>query len=102
MSAQDKFMKLMDHFLQIPDVKKQGNSLKKNRKMFAMWTKNDQFVVKLPEERVNILIDTGKGLPYDPGTGKYMKEWVIIPPSSLESWIGYAEEAKQFAPSSKK
>jgi hypothetical protein len=85
----------MDHFLTMKDVKKQGNSLKFKKKMFAMLNK-EKFVIKLPEERVKELINSGEGLPYDPGTGKQMKEWVIIPLDTLEKWIGYAQEAKIF------
>ena len=46
--------------------------------MFAIFIKGN-YVVKLPKERVEELICSGDGLPYDPGNGKIMKEWVIIP-----------------------
>ena len=62
----------MDHFLAMKDVKKQGNSLKCEKKMFVMLNK-ERFVVKLPEERVKELLTSGESLPFDPGTGKQMK-----------------------------
>lgn len=77
------------------DVKKQGNSLKIKKKMFAMLNKGN-FVIKLSGERVNQLRASGEGLPYDPGTGKHMKEWIIIPLENSEKWIDYAQEAKEF------
>ncbi len=43
------------------------------------------------------LISSGEGLPYDPGNGKIMKEWVIIPEEYANKWIEYASEAKIFA-----
>ena len=52
----------MDHFLTMKDVKKQGNSLKLKKKMFTMLNK-ERFVIKLPEERVKELINSGEGLP---------------------------------------
>lgn len=55
------------------------------------------YVVKIPKERVEELIFSGEGLPYDPGNGKIMKEWVIIPEKLSEKWIEYASESKKFA-----
>ncbi|MHA1945218.1 MAG: hypothetical protein ACXAC6_02655 [Candidatus Hodarchaeales archaeon] len=77
------------------DVKKQGNSLKFKKKMFAMLNK-ENFVLKLPEDRVNELRVSGEGLPYDAGTGKNLKEWIIIPLENCDKWIDYAQEAKEF------
>jgi hypothetical protein len=57
----------------------------------------ERFIVKLPVERVAALIESGEGLPYDAGTGKPLKEWVIISGNGLESWIKFGEEAKAFA-----
>ena len=79
------------------DVQKQGESLKTRRKMFAMFNKHGKYVVKLPEERVSEILDSGKGKPYDPGNGKIMKEWVIIPEHHASEWIDFATEAKAFA-----
>ncbi|MHA1988412.1 MAG: hypothetical protein ACW98D_17420 [Promethearchaeota archaeon] len=78
------------------EVQKQGESLKIQRKMFCMFSKGN-YVVKLPKERVEELLSSGEGLPYDPGNGKIMKEWVIIPETSSDRWLDYAFEAKEFA-----
>jgi hypothetical protein len=95
MSSSEIFVNVMQHFLTMENVKKQGNSLKFKTKMFAMLNK-EQFVVKLPENRVNELLSSGEGLPYDAGAGKQLKEWVIIPTVSLKKWIEFALEAKDF------
>jgi hypothetical protein len=96
MSTEDQFSKVKDHFLKMNNVKKQGNSLKYKTKMFVMLSKGN-FVIKLPEKRVTELFNSGEGLSYDPGTGKAMKEWVIIPLEYTNKWIEYAQEAKEFA-----
>ena len=53
--------------------------------------------MKLPKNRVSELLESKEGLPYDPGNGKIMIEWVIIPESTLEKWIALAQEGKEFA-----
>ena len=96
MTAEEVWSKVKEQFLKLPEVQKQGESLKIKRKMFAMLSKGN-YVVKLPKERVSELLSSGEGLPYDPGNGKIMKEWVIIPIEHSDKWINYASEAKEFA-----
>ena len=96
MTSEDFWSKVKVHFLKMSDVQKQGESLKTRKKMFAMFSKGN-YVVKLPKERVEELISSAEGQPYDPGTGKFMKEWVIIPEEHSDKWIDYASEAKKFA-----
>ena len=96
MTAEEFWSKVKEHYLKMSDVQKQGESLKTKKKMFAMFSKGN-YVVKLPKERVEELISTGDGLPYDPGNGKIMKEWVIIPEEYANKWIEYGSEAKTFA-----
>ena len=54
-------------------------------------------VIKLPNKRVEELLSSGDGLPYDPRNGKIMKEWAIIPEKYANKWIEYAAEEKTFA-----
>ena len=96
MTAEDVWSNLKEHFLKLDEIQKQGESLKIRKKMFAMLSKGN-YVVKLPKERVAELLSSGEGLPYDPGNGKIMKEWVIIPIEYSDKWISYASEAKEFA-----
>ena len=97
MSAEDQWEKIKELFLKKENVQKQGEALKIKKKMFAFPTKDGNIIVKLPKERVTELLGSGEGLPYDPGNGKIMKEWVIIPEDHSEKWIDYASEAKEFA-----
>jgi hypothetical protein len=96
MSSEEIWSKVKEHFLKSSDVQKQGEALKTKKKMFVMLSKG-KYVVKLPKERVEELINSGDGLPYDPGNGKIMKEWVIIPEAHSTKWIELASEAKKFA-----
>jgi TfoX/Sxy family transcriptional regulator of competence genes len=68
--------------------------LKVNGKIFAMLVKG-RFVAKLPKERVDDLVRTGKGEYFDPGHGRLMKEWVVLD-SEPGSWVGLAREAHRF------
>ena len=64
--------------------------------MFAMCQK-EIFIVKLPKNRVVEIINSDEGLPHDFGTGKAMKEWVIIKFDFSKKWFNYAQEAMEFA-----
>lgn len=96
MASEEIWSKVKEHFLKSSDVQKQGESLKTRKKMFVMLSKG-KYVVKLPKDRVKELITSGEGLPYDPGNGRIMKEWVIISIEHDDKWIEYASEAKEFA-----
>jgi hypothetical protein len=79
MNAEEIWSKIKEQFLKLDDdVEKMGHSLKIKKKMFTFLNKG-HLVVKLPKERVQELLNSGEGLPYDPGSGKIMMEWVIIP-----------------------
>ena len=97
MSTEDQWQKIKELFLKKEDVQKQGESLKIKKKMFAFPTKDGNIIVKLPKERVTELLGSGEGLPYDPGSGKIMKEWVIIPSKYSDKWFDFVEEAMKFA-----
>ncbi len=47
--------------------------LKVNGNIFAMHGRG-QFVAKLPRQRVDELVNSGKGKRFDPGHGRLMKE----------------------------
>jgi hypothetical protein len=96
MSSEESWLKVKEHLLKIDDVKEMGESLKIKKKMFA-FLKEGNLVVKLPKNRVTELISSEVGLPYDPGNGKIMKEWVIIPLDLSDKWIDFTLESKDFA-----
>ena len=64
-------------------------------KIFAMlvW---GELVVKLTRRRVDALVASGDGRPFDAGRGRIMKEWVSLDPGSSLSWPALAREALQF------
>jgi hypothetical protein len=96
MTSEEFWLKVKEHFLKMDDVQKQGESLKTRKKMFAMFNKGN-YVVKLPKEEVEELINSGEGQPYDPGNGRIMREWIIIPNKHSDKWMEYALAAKKFA-----
>lgn len=66
--------------------------------MFKRW---DCLVIKLSADRVNELIDTGIGKPFDI-TGKKFREWIMIPLDFESDFESYMTEALEFAESEKR
>jgi TfoX/Sxy family transcriptional regulator of competence genes len=64
-------------------------------KMFAVL-RNDSLLLKLPEARVQSLIDGGDGSVFDAGKGRAMREWVIVDLESTTDWLSLAREARSF------
>lgn len=80
----------------LPDARAKvfnAHSMCVNNKIFVMLVK-DRLVVKLPRKRVDALVASGEGEPYDVGTGKPMKEWLVV--VSDENWLPLAKEALEF------
>ena len=71
-----------------------SGALKVNGKIFAMISSKGEFVVKLPEERVNELVAAGKGSRFDPGRGRVMKAWLVVT-ADHASWLPLAKEARK-------
>ena len=95
MSEKEEWLKIKEEFLKQSGVQKQGESLKINKKMFAMLDKGN-FVLKLPKERVIVLKNEGIGIDWKAGA-KVMNEWVIISADFQDKWIALTKEAKEFA-----
>ena len=70
------------------------NAFSVNGKIFAMLTRGC-FVVKLPKERVDDLVEAGKGKRFDPGHGRLMREWISIEAGVLP-WVALAKEAHSY------
>jgi len=68
--------------------------LKVNGKIFAMFGRAG-FVVKLPKQRVDELVSAGKGVRFEPGPGRVMKEWAAFRSGEAE-WVELAREAYEF------
>lgn len=106
-TPEERFAALVEAFRGDPDVtlpSERGESrrrfgageLKTSGRIFAMLSRG-RLVVKLPRSRVDALIASGDGEPYDPRhDGRIMKEWVAIPPSSIADWLLLAREALTF------
>jgi hypothetical protein len=94
---EDIYKEVKAHFALDKDVVVLSGSgaqgIKYEKKLFAMFTKGD-LLIRLPPNRVIEVIASGDGLPYDPGTGKPMKNMVLIPVSKKDLWIKFCEEAK--------
>src|SRR5881275_1965979 len=73
-----------------------SKGLKVARKLFAFESKG-RLVVKLPKERVDELVSSGKGERFDPGHGRVMKEWLTIDLRGKALCLGVAREALEFA-----
>ena len=74
---------------------KGAQGIKYEGKMFAMFYKGD-LTLKFSPERVLELIKLGEGQPHDPGTGKPMKDRVLIPASKSDTWIKLTKESLKY------
>lgn len=80
-----------------------ASGLKIGRKMFVMSVKGE-LIIKLPKERVNILIASkqGKHFYHIFDKSRLMKEWVSIGYKYKSNWFKLAREAKDFVASTQK
>lgn len=96
----DVYADVKAHFANDPEVEvlkgRGAQGIKRGGNLFVMFMKGD-LIVKLPEQRVNEIIETGDGEPFDPGTGKPMKNRVLILAKNSDTWIKYITEAKNHA-----
>ena len=101
-SAEDKFAALSSSLRRKPDVSTGrmfgSEGLKIANRVFAMLVKG-RLVVKLPEARVEDLIQAGAGDRFDPGHGRLMKEWVAVGPEAGIDWQALANEALRYVKS---
>ena len=95
----DVYKSLKDHFKKDSDVVvnegKGAQGIKYNNKMFVMFYKGD-LTLQFSSDQVQEMINSGLGLPHDPGTGAPMKNRVLIPASKNEHWIKLTEESKKY------
>jgi TfoX/Sxy family transcriptional regulator of competence genes len=94
-----EFQKVVSMFADHRDVKfgkmfGSSSVLNVDGKIFAMCRKGD-LVVKLPQDRVDQLVEAHKGTRFDPGHGRIMKEWIVIP-AKKEDWQKLSKEAYGF------
>ena len=105
-TPEERFAAIVETLVQSPDVtppfgeiqsqKRFGSDvLKIHNKVFAMLVKG-RLVVKLPRQRVDMLIASGDGERFDPGHGRLMREWLALAPTSQQDWLPLAREAMTF------
>jgi hypothetical protein len=104
MTAGERYGDLVRAFTGRPGVSQAGkgfgsSALKVGGRIFAMLSSRGDFVVKLPRVRVESLVASGDGDPFDPGHGRVMKEWLALRPGSNLDWFSLAEEALFFVAS---
>lgn len=68
----------------------------KGKFIAMMFDREDALIIKVAPERVNELIDQGKGLEFN-FTKKRFKEWVIIPADMEEEYESFIYEALDYA-----
>jgi TfoX/Sxy family transcriptional regulator of competence genes len=75
-----------------------SGQLRTSNRIFAMLVRG-KLVVKLPRQRVDMLVASGEGERFDPGHGRLMKEWFTLAPASEVGWLSLAREALEFVAS---
>jgi len=70
-----------------------SEGLRVTSKIYAMFIQ-DELVVKLPKIRVEELVATRGARNFDPGHGRLMKEWAVIPPGISAEWPALVAEAR--------
>jgi hypothetical protein len=71
-------------------------ALRFRNKIFVMLVRG-HLVLKLPAERVDLLVAGGDGVRFDANKGRPMREWFSLDPGSGQSWLLLAREALDFA-----
>ena len=71
-----------------------SNALRVGGKIFAMLVRGE-LVLKLPRTRVDDLVRAGRGVPFDAGKGRPMKEWVVVR-APERMWLALSREAHTF------
>jgi hypothetical protein len=72
------------------------SALRYRGKIFAMFVRG-ALVVKLPADRVAVLVAAGHGAHFDANKGTPMREWFAAAPGCALSWSDLAAEALAFA-----
>jgi hypothetical protein len=71
-------------------------ALRYQGKIFAMLVRG-RLVVKLPADRVTVLINSGDGAAFDANKGTPMREWLSLDADSALNWLELTTEAVEFA-----
>jgi len=98
----DIYASLRKEFSKIADVEvasgKGAQGIKYNKKMFAMFYKGD-LTLQFSPAKVDDLISKGVALPHDPGTGKPLKDRVLVPATNKKHWLKLCKESLKYVKS---
>lgn len=72
-----------------------AGALKVGGRIFAVISARGDFVVKLPRERVDELVQSRQATRFEPAAGRVMKEWASIS-ASAATCLALAREAREF------
>jgi hypothetical protein len=106
-TPEEVYLKIVEHFQDNPDVSRQegkkgfgSSALWTNGKIFAMLSVRGKIVFKLPKQRVDELVNMGRGERMETGNGRAMKEWLEVDPSSRLDFLSLGKEALDYSISS--
>lgn len=95
----DPYSELREHFSRVDSVQvnsgRGAQGIKLGGKMFAMFYKGD-LLLKLDPKRVTQVVESGDGQLHDPGTGKPMKDRVLIRQTNKDRWVALCEESMRY------
>ena len=100
-TPRERFQRLGRRFADDPDVTGgtgfgSNPGLRVGGRIFAMLVR-DRLVVKLPKERVDELVASGRAIRFDAGKGRPMREWVMaIEPVNDLDWDRLTIEAHSY------
>lgn len=84
-TAQDRFDELAKEHLGEPGVSRgrmmTSEGLKVHGKFFALVSR-ERLVLKVPAAQAAALVAAGHAVPFEPGPGRRLKEWVTLAPST--------------------
>ena len=73
-----------------------SKGLRTGGKFFAVWW-HEKLVTKLPPERLQELVTSGRAEPFEPMDGRPMNGWVVVDPSV--DWLPLVTEAREYVES---
>ena len=100
MAGDEHFGPIRDAYIDRPGVTTGtgfgGNDgLRIDGRIFAMLVRGE-LVVKLPSDRAAAMVERLEGRPFEPGTGRVMREWVSVPVERADSWTRLVDEAFRY------
>lgn len=101
--GEERFWELAEPYLVRPEVTRStmmGYPCLRVRGQFFASTERatGDLLVKLPEDRVDELVDAGRAEPFAPA-GRRFREWASVPFSRSRSWKRLLDEAHTFVDS---